>query len=207
MFIEDLIKKKIHISDENAYMLRIYIEELWKWNQKINLVGVSSIERVLDELLIDSLVAKDLIPNKGCCLDIGSGAGFPAIPLKIMKPDVIFHLVEARTKKVVFLRYIIRKIGLKNIKVIENRMECIKNILFSTYDVVTFKGINLLYGLALSYPYIKDGIIINFQGKYYKDIIAKAKAFTTKNRLKIHLIKEYQISQVKRALIIFKKYN
>ncbi len=187
-------------------MLTIYLEELWKWNQKINLVGVSSIKRVIDELLMDSLMAKEFLPEKGRLLDIGSGAGFPAIPLKVVKQEVIFHLVEAKAKKAAFLRHIIKKMGIKDIRVIEGRMESIGDELSPAYDVITFRGIRLISGLTLACPYLQDGTIISFQGANFKAVLNEAKAFMKKNRIRTSKIKEYSISRGKRALILFKRY-
>ena len=187
-------------------MLTIYLEELWKWNQKINLVGVSSIKRVIDELLMDSLMAKEFLPEKGRLLDIGSGAGFPAIPLKVVKQEIIFHLVEAKAKKAAFLRHIIKKMGIKDIRVIEGRMESIGDELSPAYDVITFRGIRLISGLTLTCPYLQDGIIISFQGANFKAVLNEARSFMKKNRIRTNKIKEYSISRGKRALILFKRY-
>jgi len=205
MSTQELIREKTKVSGQEAYLLSLYLDELWKWNQRINLVGVSSIDRVIDELLIDSLMAREFLPEKGSLLDIGSGAGFPAIPLKVAKQGMIFHLVEARRKRAAFLKQVIRKMGLKDIHVFYGRIEDIKEGLFPSYDRITFRGIRLIDGLKLSLPYLADGIIISFQGADFRVILNEAKAFMEENRIKIAFIKEYSISKRRRALILFKK--
>ncbi len=202
------LKKKIYefvpeISEEKLKLLSVYLQELYRWNQRINLVGVSSCERIVEELLIDSLIPADLIPEKGTLLDIGSGAGFPALPLKIMKPQVWFDLVEARSKKAVFLRHIIRNLGLKNIKVVQKRIEEAKKDLLPHYDVITFRGIDLVTGLKLSTPYLQKGVIVTFQGKNYKDLLAQIDTCISKMKLRLHQVKEYSLAGKKRAILTF----
>lgn len=203
--LKDLIRKKTGVSVKDAHMLSLYLNEIWRWNQRINLVGVSSIDRMTDELLLDSLMAGELLPERGTLLDMGSGAGFPGIPLKVIKKNMQVHLVEAKVKKAVFLRYIIKRLSLKDIHVIEGRIEDLKNKLFSNYDVVIFRGIRLVSGLTLAYPYIQNGVIISFQGGAYNRAVDEARDFMEKNRLEMVGVKEYMISKRKRALLLFKK--
>ncbi|MCD6296131.1 MAG: class I SAM-dependent methyltransferase, partial [Deltaproteobacteria bacterium] len=75
-------------------LINIYLHELWEWNKKINLTGLTSRERILRELLIDSLIPSPYLPEKGNPLDVGSGAGFPANPLKNLSPGIKMHLME-----------------------------------------------------------------------------------------------------------------
>jgi len=201
----DMIKKKTKLSNNEIRLLETYLGELLRWNQKINLVGMSSLERIIEELLIDSLMARFFLPEDGLLLDIGSGAGFPAIPLKVVRPNMKFHLVEARLKKTVFLKHVIRKMNLKEIEVINGRVEEVGDRLFPNYDVVTFRGIKLSLGLLFASPYIKDGIIISFQGKNYKNALNEAKDIMEENKISIFKIKPYSVSGKSRALVIFKR--
>ena len=190
------------IGEREVLLIKEYLDELWRWNQKINLVGVSSYERVIDNLLIDALMAEEFIPTEeGKLLDIGSGAGFPSIPLKIIRPALFFHLVEARSKKAVFLRHIIRRLKLRNIEVVEGRLEDVGNKLFPKYDIIIFKAIKIDYALKLSLPYIhKKSRIITYHGKIEEK---KIKAISENLALKPVFIKEYRISSKKRYIIVF----
>ena len=205
MSIQELIKEKVNVSEQETHLLKVYLDELCRWNQKMNLVGTSSIGGIIDELLIDSVMAKEFLPEEGVLLDIGSGAGFPAIPLKVVRSSVKFHLIESRIKRVVFLRHVIRKMGLKDIHVIEGRIEDVKEALLPAYDVITFRGIRLASGLRLAYPYLQDGIIISFQGGNFRAALKEAEGFMEEKRIKIANVKEYSISKRKRALILFKR--
>ena len=204
------LKKKLYrfisdISEEDIRLLELYLQELWRWNQKINLVGVSSYERLVDELLADSVISAEFVPEKGTLLDLGSGAGFPALPLKIIRPDVYFDLVEARSKKATFLRHIIRSLRLKNIRVIEKRIEDAKKELLSFYDIITFRGIELVTGLSLALPYLHKGLIVTFQGKNYKSLITQIAPWINNIQLKIHQIKEYTLAGKRRAILVFSR--
>ncbi len=202
------LKKKInkivpYVSDNCIKMLETYLEELWRWNQKINLVGVSSYERLVEELLLDSIMTLEFIPDTCTMLDIGSGAGFPAIPIKIIRPKMTIHLVESRSKKAVFLRHIIRRLKLKYAKVIQKRVEYAEKELFPFYDVITFRGLRLKQGLSFAHQFIKDGIIIAYHGESYKNALKEA--LSSIKALSLHIAKEYSCRGKKRYILIFKK--
>ncbi|MCP4669261.1 MAG: 16S rRNA (guanine(527)-N(7))-methyltransferase RsmG, partial [Deltaproteobacteria bacterium] len=101
----------------------LYLDALWEWNRKFNLTGLSSRKEIVQELLIDSLIPVPFLPQEGRFLDVGSGAGFPAIPLKICKPGLEALLIEASAKKVSFLKQVIRAAGLPGIEVVRGRIE------------------------------------------------------------------------------------
>jgi len=101
-----------------------YYNELLGWNKKINLVSVKSDLDIPIKHFIDSLTLLPFIKNKtGRLLDIGSGAGFPGIPLKIILDSLKVSLLESSRKKTSFLKHIIRSLNLTDISVIHNRAE------------------------------------------------------------------------------------
>ena len=101
-----------------------YYNELLNWNEKINLVSVKSELDIPIKHFIDSLTLLPFIKNKtGRLLDIGSGAGFPGIPLKIILNSLKVSLLESSRKKTSFLKHIIRNLKLTDISVIHNRAE------------------------------------------------------------------------------------
>ncbi|MEK7314264.1 MAG: 16S rRNA (guanine(527)-N(7))-methyltransferase RsmG, partial [Deltaproteobacteria bacterium] len=115
MDVSDILRagaKELNIemreSEERAFL--IYLEELKKWNEKINLTSLRSDRDITVKHFLDSLtVARFLKDNNvSSLLDIGSGGGFPGIPLKIVMPELKVTLLEAIEKKVNFLKHIIR---------------------------------------------------------------------------------------------------
>lgn len=98
-----------------------YFTELIKWNRSINLVAKASDQEIIENHFIDSLT---LLPeiHSGPMLDVGSGAGFPGLVLKIARPELEITLAEPRQKRVSFLRHIIRTLGLTGISVTDQRL-------------------------------------------------------------------------------------
>ena len=113
----------ISLDDEQMERFGIYLRELMLWNEKFNLTGLRSPERIVTELFLDSLIPAPRIPAEGRLLDAGSGAGLPGLPLKILYPGLEVHLLEARAKRVSFLKEMVRLLGLRGIEVIRGRIE------------------------------------------------------------------------------------
>ncbi len=101
----------------------LYLRELLKWNQKINLTAVRTEKEVVLKHFLDSISTIPYLPESGSLLDIGSGAGFPGIPLKIVKPGLRVTLIDSVRKKVDFQRHMIRTLGLKEIEAIHARVQ------------------------------------------------------------------------------------
>ena len=113
----------ISLSDEQLERFAIYLRALMLWNEKFNLTGLREPERVVTELFLDSLIPAPRISPEGRLLDAGSGAGLPGLPLKILYPGLQLHLLEARAKRVSFLKEMVRLLGLTGVEVIRGRIE------------------------------------------------------------------------------------
>jgi 16S rRNA (guanine527-N7)-methyltransferase len=100
-----------------------YLDEIVRWNNKINLVSRNDIPHLRERHLKDSLIASGKIPLNSIVADIGSGNGFPVIPLAIERADCIFHAFEVRVKRSVFLEAVKRKLGLTNLFIHNERVE------------------------------------------------------------------------------------
>jgi len=114
----------ITFAERELSLFSLYQEELIAWNRIVSLVAVKSPLDIPIKHFIDSLTALPLLPREGRrLLDIGTGAGFPGLPLKIIRPDIDLHLLEASRKKVSFLKELIRKLGLTDVTIIHERVE------------------------------------------------------------------------------------
>ncbi len=114
-------------SGEQIQAFMTYLSELKKWSRAYNLTGIKKDEDIIIKHFLDSLLYLKAIPaGEMRVADIGSGAGFPGIPLKIIRPDMEMYLIESSGKKSAFLRHIIRHLKLRNIEVIEQRIEDIR---------------------------------------------------------------------------------
>lgn len=101
---------------------RLYWEELRQWNRTVRLVSKADLTSVLWVHFLDSLSVLPFIDPQGPLLDVGSGAGFPGVPLKIAAPELRVHLMEPRRRKANFLRHLIRILGLEDIHVHQLRL-------------------------------------------------------------------------------------
>ncbi|MBM3777199.1 MAG: 16S rRNA (guanine(527)-N(7))-methyltransferase RsmG [Acidimicrobiia bacterium] len=107
--------------------LHQYFELLTTWNGKVNLTGIDLEHRAdeaFDRLLLEPLAAVRHLPaGSARVLDVGSGGGSPAVPLKLFRPDVLLTMVEAKTRKSVFLREVVRALGLAETDIVNSRFE------------------------------------------------------------------------------------
>jgi 16S rRNA (guanine527-N7)-methyltransferase len=111
-------------SDSQTSAFMTYLSELKKWNKAYNLTAINKDADIVIKHFLDSLLYLKAMPEgKIKIADIGSGAGFPGIPLKIIRPEMRVYLIESSSKKCVFLRHIIRMLHLKDTEVIEKRVE------------------------------------------------------------------------------------
>ena len=134
----------------------IYLQEVMKWNAKTNLTGHKKEEEMVGNLFIDSLACtRVLSPDAACSiLDIGSGAGFPGIPMGIVSPQKDVTLLEPNLKKVAFLHHMIGSLGLKSVRVEPCRIEQLskKPEYHEKFDWVFMKALRFDVGLAYVTP-------------------------------------------------------
>jgi len=115
----------LSLSQPQLDQLAAYFQELKKWNQRFNLVAQADDRQLVETHFLDSLTLLPLLdpcPPPGL-VDVGSGAGFPGLVLKIARPDLLVTLVEPRQKRTAFLRQVVRSLGLQDIQVREARLE------------------------------------------------------------------------------------
>jgi len=138
----------IPLTPKQQEQCEIFTSLLLEWNRTHNLTGATT-PKEIEALIFDSLYPLEFL--KGSyrhVLDIGSGAGFPAIPLAIMLPEVQFTLVEPLKKRIAFLNFVAIKAGLKNLTLIPERIEAVPT---QSFDLITSKAVakaDLLYELA-----------------------------------------------------------
>lgn len=115
----------ISIADTAIAKLIVFIIELEKWNRKINLLAKRTTPaEIVDKHILDSLTLLPFLSGQGIAdnvVDIGSGAGFPGLPIAIARPDLQVILMEPRAKRVSFLKHIVRSLELANVEIMESR--------------------------------------------------------------------------------------
>lgn len=173
------LKEKLNyeITDDQLKQFEIYFSFLIEYNEKVNLTRIVEKKEVYIKHFIDSLLIIDVVDfnSKTNLLDMGSGPGFPAVPIKILYPHLEVLLVDARNKKVIFLNKLIDKLNLTNIKAIHARLE---NLKYKNYfEVVTARALGSLELIGnYAYPLMKkEGIIISYKGSNYKEELEEFK--------------------------------
>jgi 16S rRNA (guanine527-N7)-methyltransferase len=115
---------QISVSGEQIVLIQQYIRTLLRWNEKLNLTAIREPLEILYRHFCESMFAAGAIPvDKGRLADIGSGPGFPGIPLKIIRPELELCLVESNIKKGTFLAEVVRELRLANTRVQISRYE------------------------------------------------------------------------------------
>ncbi len=117
----------VHPSSEQIARVREYVQILLKWNKSISLTSITDPEQIVERHFGESIFLKTLLPVENCRLaDVGSGAGFPGLAIKIFCPDAHVSLVESNKKKAAFLSEVIRTLGLADVAVLPMRYEDIR---------------------------------------------------------------------------------
>jgi 16S rRNA (guanine527-N7)-methyltransferase len=115
---------QISINDSQVLQIQQYIKILLAWNEKINLTAIRDPLEILNRHFCESMYAAVAVPvENGRLADVGSGAGFPGLPLKIIRPELQVFLIESNLKKATFLAEVIRDLGLTDARVIVGRYE------------------------------------------------------------------------------------
>ena len=195
----------IKIDENLKNQLVSYMELTLKANESFNLTANDTKESFMIKNIIDSLlIVKNLDLDEKNILDLGSGAGLPGIPLAIYYKNTNFTLLEPLTKRANFLKEIAQKLGLKNVKVVNERAEIFIKNARESYDFVTSRAVSRLnILLELSIPFLKvGGKLIAYKGINYQEEINESKNALDLLSSKIIVIEEENLVQINE-----KRYN
>lgn len=197
----------IDISEEKLKKFEKYYELLVYYNTKFNITAITEKTDVYKKHFIDSLLGITLF-DKGTLIDVGSGGGFPAIPLKIMNENLTVTLLEATGKKCEFLRTVINELGLINTVVINDRAELISKVdnYRESFDYCTARAVARLNTLCeYCMPFVKvGGSFIAFKGDAEEEIIEAKNAVNILGG-KIEKVINTSLDDAKRTFISIKK--
>lgn len=151
--MEQSIEKLI---SDNAEKFEKYYNMLVEWNQKFNLTAITDREGVFVKHFADSLLGERYVPQNATVLDVGTGAGFPSLPVKIARPDVRLTLNDSLQKRIGFLNEVVAALGLQDVQTIHARAEDLKERDY--YDIVLSRAVaplNILSEYCL--PFVRVG--------------------------------------------------
>ncbi len=200
----------IHLDEEAVETFDLYLQELLKWNRKINLTAIRSEKGIVLKHFLDSLSAHPYLPKHSSILDIGSGAGFPGIPLKIIQPTLEMTLIDSVRKKVDFQRHIIRTLGLKGVETIHGRVQDkeIYQSLGERFEVILSRAFSDLQTLlTLSFPFLREGgMVIAMKGEVESgEIRLLTETEGSRYCLQGTVFLTLPFSTFKRTILLFKK--
>lgn len=207
---EELKNLSIDISDVQVKQFYTYMNLLVEWNKKINLTAITEANEIITKHFIDSLIISKYLQEGKNVMDIGTGAGFPGIPLKIINNNIHIDLVDSLNKRITFLNEVITKLELNDINAIHSRAEDLARIVKyrENYDIVVSRAVARL-NILLEYmmPFVKvGGYCICMKGSNIEELEETKKAIDILGG-KIEKVEEINLpnTDIKRHNIIIKK--
>ncbi len=202
-----------NLQEEQLEQFFTYKELLIEWNKKMNLTAIEQEEDIITKHFIDSLSIASYIPDTAKVIDIGTGAGFPGIPLKILKKDLSITLLDSLNKRITFLKEVIRNLSLENIQAVHARAEELahKEEYREQYDIAVSRAVAPMHTL-LEYmlPYVKiGGKCICMKGPNLQEESKDLQNCLETLGGKIEKIEEIVLpeTEIKRNIMLIKKEN
>ena len=206
---EKLNKINVQIEETQLEKFYNYMNLLIEWNEKINLTAITEPKEIILKHFVDCITIVKHIPKEAQIVDVGTGAGFPGIPLNIMDDSSNYTLVDSLNKRINFLNEIINTLDLENINAIHSRIEDFAKNNKEDYDVATSRAVASL-NILLEYllPLVKvGGICICMKGSNVQEEVQNSKKALEVLGGKIESIEEIVLpdSDITRNIIIVRK--
>jgi len=198
----------IELTDQQLNQFEVYYETLVEWNKKMNLTAITEKEAVYHKHFYDSLClikAHTLHDQK--ILDVGSGAGFPSIPLKIIFPNIKITIIDALKKRITFLDTLVKKLQLNDVNLIHGRAETFDAK--ESFDIVTGRAVAKLNVLSeLCIPFVKEnGYFLAYKGSDAEEEVNQAKNAITILKGKVKKTVQFKVYNENRAIIVVQKHS
>lgn len=199
----------IEIDQRVSASFSTHASELINWNRRLNLTAITNPRDIAIKHFLDSLVPVAWIPDSARLLDIGSGGGFPGIPLKIIKPSIAVLLIDGVRKKVNFLKHVLRILQLEKSEALQIRAENLhKNPEFAhSYDVIISRALSDLKSFVKNaIPLLaKQGTIVAMKGEVDQKELDSVRADTLGDRFSFE-VENYRLPLIRalRSLVIIK---
>jgi 16S rRNA (guanine527-N7)-methyltransferase len=202
----------ISLTSQETSKFKLYLKELLVWNKRVNLTAITEEREVIVKHFLDSLLVLGVFRiSTQSIVDIGAGAGFPGIPVKIVKPDARLTLIDSVGKKIEFLKHLVSVLGLQGVEVIWGRVEDVVRQHRECFDLSVSRAVaplNVL--LEYSLPSLKiGGVMLALKGEDVGEEVA-----SSKNALKLlggRLKKVFKVvlptTEVFRSIVIVEKIS
>ena len=206
-----LVEIQIELTDKQLTQFYNYMNLLIEWNRKINLTTIIEPEEIILKHFVDSIIISKYIEIDLKVIDVGTGAGFPGIPLKIIRGDLDITLLDSLNKRINFLNEVIKVLQLKNVYSIHARVEeFAKNKKYrESFDIVTSRAVANMSTLSeYMLPLTKvGGKMLAMKGPDFKDEITNSKKALNILGGEIEKIDEYLLpkTDIRRSVILIRK--
>ena len=208
---EKLKKLNIPFCVEQLEQFFEYMKLLIEWNEKMNLTAIIEPNEIILKHFIDSITILKEIEDNSKIVDVGTGAGFPGVPLSIMNPTLKITLVDSLNKRLIFLQEVVKELKLENIEIIHARAEELgqSKKYRESFDIATSRAVANLATLSeYLLPLVKiNGKVISMKASNAKEEIDGAKKAINVLGGKIEKIDEFKLPQtdIGRTIIVIKK--
>jgi len=209
LIVDGARKLGIEIDESAAALFSVHASELVKWSRKVNLTSITQPRDIAVKHFLDSLAPARFIPESARLLDIGSGGGFPGLPLKILKPSLSVLLIDGVRKKANFLKHLLRTLKLERIEAHQVRAEnLLEDPAFSnSFDVVISRALSSLASFVkLATPLLAaQGAIIAMKGEVDQIELDKLRSDDPEHRCHIE-VKNYKLPSIdaQRSIVIIR---
>jgi len=209
---EMLLKIEVDLPDTALVQLLWFRDELLRWNKSINLTAITDPLSALEKHLVDSLTLLPYLGQPGALLDMGSGGGFPSIPLKIARPDVSIWSVDAVAKKIAFQKHVVRAMKLSNFTALHARLEALPHTsTLPQFDLIVTRAFSSLQDiLSLADPLLDlNGQVVAMKGAEGLAELSDSAKMIKEAGFKCQRTVQMQLPQSKaqRYLLFFAKSN
>ena len=200
------------LSDEQLSQFEHYKDLLIEWNEKINLTAITESDEVDTKHFVDSLYGLKFMANVKTVIDVGTGAGFPGLPLKVAKPELSLTLLDSLNKRLNFLKEVTAKLNLDDVTFIHSRAEdgaVCASPLRESFDVAVSRAVANLSVLAeYCLPYVKlGGVFLAYKGGDVEEELANANCAIETLGGEVNGVFSYTIPQtdITHSIVVIKK--
>jgi len=199
----------VSLSKGQLASLNLFAEELKKWNRKINLTAIKDDEGIALKHLVDSLSLLKVVRGPGRLLDIGSGGGFPCIPVKIAQPDLDIVSVDAVVKKISFQKQAVRLLNLIDFQPVHVRAETLAEQYAGSFDWIVSRAFSELASfVAMAFPLMKsDGRLVAMKGRNAGEEVSAAEGALDEIGVRVEIVHDFLLpgTDDARSLVVMVK--
>lgn len=213
IFLKEMEQIDISLSESQIEKFLLFYEMLVEKNKVMNLTTITGFDEVFEKHFADSLSLVRVIDLKQelSVMDLGTGAGFPGIPLKIVFPQLKITLADSLNKRILFLDEVIQKLELENIETVHGRAEDLarKPEYRESFDLCVSRAVaNLSTLTEYCLPFVKvDGNFVSYKGGDCDEEVEASKSSVYLLGGRIKKVKKFELRESKRAFVIIEKKN